>query len=199
MTRPTLYVFDFDGTLTHCDTFPLFAYRVVGRWHWWLTLLRFLPQLAGMKLHMVDNSRLKERVMTRLFGGRSEEEMAAHCRALAETSDTLWRPGAVQLLNRLSHEGQKVVVVSASLGCWVRPIVHRRYPQASVIATEHATDEKGQWTGTFRTPNCYGAEKVKRLKEAFPERDKYHVVAYGDSRGDRQLLAYADEAHYRTL
>jgi phosphoserine phosphatase len=32
---------------------------------------------------------------------------------------------------------------------------------------------------------------------ACPDRSSYRLVAYGDSRGDRELLAAADEAHYK--
>lgn len=51
----------------------------------------------------------------------------------------------------------------------------------------------------FSTPNCYGAEKVKRLLTKYPDRDFYRLVVYGDSRGDRELLSIADESHYRFL
>ena len=57
--------------------------------------------------------------------------------------------------------------------------------------------ENGMVTGRFLTPNCYGEEKVRRLLEVLPDRRLYHLTAYGDSRGDRALLAYADEAHFK--
>lgn len=40
--------------------------------------------------------------------------------------------------------------------------------------------------------NCYGAEKVHRLLEIFPQRDSYTLVAYGNSDGDIPLLEFAD-------
>jgi phosphoserine phosphatase len=40
-------------------------------------------------------------------------------------------------------------------------------------------------------------EKVNRLKELYPERETYHLMAYGDSRGDKELLDYADERNYK--
>ena len=40
-------------------------------------------------------------------------------------------------------------------------------------------------------------ERVRRMEEAFPGREGYRVVAFGDSRGDREMLAFADEAHYK--
>ena len=55
----------------------------------------------------------------------------------------------------------------------------------------------GKLTGRFLTRNCYGKEKVGRLLQLYPDRKSYRLIAYGDSRGDRELLAFADESHYR--
>lgn len=48
----------------------------------------------------------------------------------------------------------------------------------------------GILTGRFLSANCYGQEKVNRLLEKEPERDSYILYAYGDSRRDRELLAF---------
>lgn len=50
--------------------------------------------------------------------------------------------------------------------------------------------------GTFSSENCYGQEKVNRLLAQFPDRNGYILYAYGDSAGDKALLALAD---YPTL
>ena len=56
----------------------------------------------------------------------------------------------------------------------------------------------GKLTGRFLTPNCYGQEKVNRLKQVLNEpRQAYSIKAFGDSRGDKELLEYADQGHYK--
>ena len=56
----------------------------------------------------------------------------------------------------------------------------------------------GKITGRFLTPNCYGPEKVQRVQALLTEpRGHYHITAYGDSRGDKEMLQYADEGYYR--
>jgi phosphoserine phosphatase len=55
----------------------------------------------------------------------------------------------------------------------------------------------GRLTGRFLTKNCYGQEKVRRVTQVLPKRDNYILVAYGDSRGDKELLDYADVRHYK--
>jgi phosphoserine phosphatase len=54
-----------------------------------------------------------------------------------------------------------------------------------------ATKVKPDLSG-FISKNCYGQEKVNRLLEVEPDRKNYYLYAYGDSRGDREMLAFAD-------
>jgi phosphatidylglycerophosphatase C len=57
---------------------------------------------------------------------------------------------------------------------------------------------EGIATGNLDGPNCRGPEKVTRLHEWLGDRSTVNVVAYGDSAGDREMLADADEAHWVT-
>ena len=59
---------------------------------------------------------------------------------------------------------------------------------ATVIGTPPATDGNGRPTGRFATPNCRDAEKVRRLREVFPDLAEREVWAFGDSDGDIPLL-----------
>ena len=58
-------------------------------------------------------------------------------------------------------------------------------------------DAAGCLTGRFSTPNCYGPEKVRRIEAVWPHREQYDVSAFGDSRGDKEMLAYADQAYFK--
>ena len=62
----------------------------------------------------------------------------------------------------------------------------------TVVGTEMEV-KNGRMTGRFATPNCYGAEKVRRIEDVIPHREHYRVLAFGDSRGDKEMLEYADE------
>ena len=55
----------------------------------------------------------------------------------------------------------------------------------------------GKLTGKFATNNCYGAEKSHRIKELFDLELYDYIYAYGDSRGDKEMLALADESFYK--
>jgi phosphatidylglycerophosphatase C len=63
-----------------------------------------------------------------------------------------------------------------------------------------AVDDRGVLTGALDGPNCRGTEKVVRLHEWLGAhvggRTAVELIAYGDSSGDRELLADADIAHW---
>ena len=94
------------------------------------------------------------------------------------------------------EQGVRVLVVSASVDNWVAPF----FPGVDVQGTQAEVTD-GRLTGRFLTRNCYGQEKVNRLKQAVPElknnRQQYYIVAFGDSRGDKEMLEFADEQHYK--
>ena len=51
--------------------------------------------------------------------------------------------------------------------------------------------------GRFSTPNCKGGEKVRRLRRLYPDFASETLHVYGDSSGDKELLALADVPHYK--
>jgi len=52
--------------------------------------------------------------------------------------------------------------------------------------------------GAFLTPNCRGPEKVARLKAELGD-DVELKAAYGDTSGDREMLAMAEIQGYRVF
>ena len=96
----------------------------------------------------------------------------------------------------LSHieRGDDVWIVTASLKDWIAPWAERR--GVPVIGTELEV-KNGMLTGRLATPNCRGREKIVRIRQAVDLSGYSKVFAYGDSRGDREMLAMADEAVYR--
>lgn len=127
------------------------------------------------------------------------------CRRFAADNKHLMRPLALEKLHELFTRNCIVAIVSASIDNWVRPffdqLIVGSCSDFRVIGTKVEVDDDGLLTGRFLTNNCYGAEKVRRVLAEYPDlagnRSSYIVEAYGDSRGDRELLAFADNAFYR--
>jgi HAD superfamily phosphoserine phosphatase-like hydrolase len=90
------------------------------------------------------------------------------------------------------------VVISASIEHYVAPWAYAAGFD-DVIATCLALDGDGRVTGHYAGENCYGAEKERRLRALLGAREDFEIYAYGDSRGDRELLTLADHAWYRDM
>ncbi|MGB7414865.1 MAG: haloacid dehalogenase-like hydrolase, partial [Thermosynechococcaceae cyanobacterium] len=58
-------------------------------------------------------------------------------------------------------------------------------------------EHSGYLTGRIQGQNCYGPEKVKRLQGLLGNLEHFCIYAYGDSRGDQELLATATFPYYR--
>ncbi len=195
--KESIYVFDFDGTLTKHDSLLQFVSYVNGPWKLGMSLLLLLPKLLLMKLHLRDNGRTKEEFFAWHFRGKRLSDFNAFCETFARNYPGLLREAGMATLSKALKQGAQCLVVSASVDNWVKPF----FPDAVKVLGTQLEVKDGRLTGRFTTPNCYGPEKVRRLKEAYPDlesnRDKYYIIAYGDSRGDKEILEFADERHYK--
>jgi phosphatidylglycerophosphatase C len=189
-----LALFDFDGTLTDRDTMLAFCRHVVGwpRFLWGCVVLS--PMLTGFGLGLVANDVAKERMLRHFLGGRAREELATFAASFADRVDGWLRVGALERVRWHLHEGHDVRLVSASLDVWLAPWAARH--GLALICTEGAYRD-GLFTGGLATPNCHGPEKVRRVEGALRLADYERVYAYGDSSGDREMLAIAHEPSYR--
>lgn len=185
--------FDFDGTLSPRDNFLPFLRRFAGTG---ATARGF----AVAALRVAKNGRarwtrneLKAAVLHELVAGRDAADLDDTARAFA--TDVIaghLRAEAVERADWHRTQGHRLVIVSASLAAYVRPIAeHLRFD--AVLATELEVGDNGRLTGRIEGANVRGAEKVRRL-DAWLDGSPAFVWAYGDSAGDRDLWARADRA-----
>ena len=190
-----LAVFDFDGTITRKDSFRHFLQFAVRKPEYYLGLALLGPALAGYFLRLVPNDVAKQKVFAHFFGGMPAGTFRELAQEYASTRiATIVRPQAIDRIEWHRNRAHTVVVVSASLRSWLGPWCRAR--GVELVSTE-VEEENDMLTGRFRTPNCYGSEKVRRLKERFDFSAIDYVYAYGDSAGDRDILALADEKYFR--
>lgn len=187
-----IYAFDFDGTLTTRDTLLAFIRYAKGTRAFLWGFLRHAHLLVLMKLGLYPNWKAKQRVFSYFFKGMTLDVFDTLCRQFAAENRYLLRPEGIKTLQQAQSEGAGVLIVSASIDNWVQPF----FPGVTVVGTQIEVNND-RLTGRFVTANCYGEEKVRRILALYPDRSAYHLTAYGDSRGDKQLLAFADEAHYK--
>lgn len=196
---PDIAIFDLDYTLTKRGTWGRFVIKTVKYKPWlWLPLAlsagitqwrykqghfpRIRVKQAMMRWSMVDKSRAKL-------------ETLAHEFAQNEVENGL-RPGAIKALEKHRANGDTIIIVSAAVDIIVRPIAER-------LNIEHwlATDMKwvdGRLAAEFASKNCYGPEKVVRLKALFDQNPELkqnhtHITMYSDSYSDIEILRFSDK------
>ena len=195
MMKKNIAVFDFDGTLTTRDSFLAFIKWACGSVSYYTGVIRFAPMLFLMLLHLYPNWKAKQRVFSHFFKGWQYSWFKALGEEFGTELDMMRNEPTIQRLQEHVAKGDTVYVISASLPEWVQPWCERLGVHA-VLATEIEVDDQGRITGQFKTKNCFGAEKVNRFQEIEPDRDSYVLHAYGDSRGDKELIEFADVGTY---
>jgi len=194
-----LYCFDFDGTLTTNDTLLEFIKYAKG-FHGLLGgFILYSPLLVAMKLHMYPNGKVKQKIFSFYFKGMEIERFDELCRNFASDNRHLLRPKGIETVRKARKEGAEIMVVSASIDNWVSPFFEEEIEEGSLIVLGTKVEvSNNRLTGFFLTDNCYGQEKVNRIKKHLSEpRENYEIVAFGDSRGDKEMIAYADKGYYK--
>lgn len=207
--RVPVAAFDFDGTLTSEDTMMPFLPYAKG-WPRVImtavastpTALRNTPrsQAAGWTDWVRDG--LKVATVGRLFQGMTVAELEELAQAYAEKIRDLLRPEMLERVRWHRDEGHATVIVSASLAVYLRPIAEELAID-HVLGVELVADEQGVLTGGVDGGvNTRGPHKVTRLQSwldaRFGSGVEPELWAYGDSPGDRELLALADHPTWIT-
>ena len=192
--RPVVAAFDVDGTLTTRDCVVPFLQRMSGR-------ARLVSRIAARPLALTgaairrDRDRFKALAMRAAFTGRATAAVEALGATFAEHVHGSWlRPDTPRRLAWHQSEGHRIVLVSASLGAYLHPL-GALLGVDDVLCTEAVVGDDGRYTGAMVGANCRGPEKVRRLRAwmAAEGLDDATLWAYGDSAGDRELLASADQ------
>lgn len=187
------YFFDFDGTLTYRDTMFMFL-KFSGKARFYKKFFLFSPLFALLKLGLANPEEVKRKFIESILSGRTKASLEKDAEAFAEQSyPKIFRPTALDFIKNISAATDSYLV-SASLDIWLKPFAQRLNMQ--LISTE-ADFEKGVFTGRFKTPNCNGAQKPLRIAQAIRGRAYDKKIAFGDTVGDKEMLDWADEGHYR--
>ena len=193
--RETIVVFDFDGTITRKDTLLEFIKFSKGNLRFYFGLMLFSPLIIAMKLKIFPNWKIKQSLFSYFYKDVSIEEFNKWGKKFSFEIDKIVRPKAIETLKFHKKNGDKVVIISASIENWIT-FWAKKTGVDTVLATKIEINEESVLTGKFLTKNCYGQEKVNRLLAEFPNRSEYKLIAYGDSRGDKELIDFADEGYY---
>jgi phosphatidylglycerophosphatase C len=193
--------FDFDGTLTRGGSVWPFLVAVGGRRRVVAAAVLLSGRLAlaaAFGGRFADDA--KEALFRRTLGGLGAGELAGPAAVFGRSHYS--RHARADVRARLEWhraEGHRIVIVSASLDCYLAPVAEDL--GVGLVATRLAVGPDGRLTGSYDGGNCRGPEKLARVRRWMAETAADTtgpgaitdvLWAYGNSEGDRQLLKAAD-------
>lgn len=202
-SRVPVAAFDFDGTLTFCDSLLPFLRYTVGRRRFWAKspyLFWYLFwYLLLYRLGRMDRTEAKEAIIRRYLGGRGAKEIQAAALGFAKAVlPTLVNRAALERLRWHQQANHRLLIVSASLEAYLQPWADA-IPGVEAVLGTRLHIEDGRVTGRLDGLNCVGPEKLCRVVEHVGDLEGCYLFAYGDSSGDLDLLRAAQEPAYRSF
>lgn len=199
MPRRVVAAFDLDGTLTRRDTLKPFLVRAFGLRRVAWTFLRLSPLALRVAIGRAGVDDFKVRAIARLFVDEDPERLRSAGRGHAQRVLRQLRPAALERIEWHRAQGHVLVLASASVDLYVEPL-------ARALGFEHVACTRPalvagtsglRYDGTLEGEDCTGAAKVRCIEALLGSLSAVELHAYGDSAGDRELLAVAQHPHWR--
>lgn len=183
MKKPVMILADFDDTLIKTDSFA----GMMKKEKWYLNpaILKAGVFLAFAKVLKKNEIPARNR-MKYLLLQKYMELPVEKKNTYAEWFRSQINHEVIQEINQCPHD--LLVIISASEAGLIRNVLSDVLACDMIIANELGSDSV-----SFRT--CYGEEKVRRLKDCFPEPEKYDIIVWTDSESDRPIMNLAREVH----
>ncbi|MDJ0919933.1 MAG: HAD-IB family hydrolase [Henriciella sp.] len=191
---PGTAFFDMDRTLTRSGTWSRYLFSVnKKRPFFYLRLPLLAAHAVAYKLGLVSRQSVKEQgLKTLTWAGRADLERAAERFADREIRSGLRRQ-ALAVLERHRAAGDTLVMATAAAELVARPIGDQLGMDV-VICTELEWSKDNRLTGKLAGANCYGREKLDRIRTANAEHDfAGPTVGYSDHLSDLPFLEWVDK------
>ena len=195
-TKHVVAIFDLDGTITKNDSYVAFLIGYLKKNPARVVRSALLP--FALFLYLVgqrDNRWLKETFLRTIAGGASRGEIA-QCVDIfvSRLIGNNLRPGAIEAIQYHRKRGHVLVLATASMDFYAEKI-GSRLGFDQVISTLAAWDSHNRLTGGLCGNNCYGANKLERIKRVLgPELCEWRKIVYSDHHSDLPVMEWADKA-----
>lgn len=191
----SLSVFDFDGTLTRRDSFVPFLRFAFGKRVFARHLVRLVFPALKCVGRRVTRDELKEVLIHTFLTGIEARWVEQKANEFCEKYWTrLMRPSGLIAVAAQVNSGATVTICSASPAMVLKPFADKL--GIRLIGTNLDVKD-GMLTGRISGHNCRCAQKVARLEAEYGPLSSYHLRAWGDTRGDYEMLAAAQELYWR--
>lgn len=188
-----LYCFDFDGSLTYKDTMFLYL-KFYDATNFRLQFLKHVPLFILLKLKLASAEKVKRSFISSILKGQSRSKIEKKSQEFFDHYyPEIFRENALEFIKNIDRQNTDCFIVSASLDIWVKPFAEHFNMNLLCTRAEFKNDI---FTGKFVGKNCNKAEKAVRIKEAIAGKKYDKTIAFGDSSGDKEMLAWANESQY---
>ena len=169
----------------------------VGSPRFYSGFLGLWPHVLSYYVGRIHAGELKQRFLNYYLANFDEQALERLGQDFCEQHlPTLIRADAIKRLKNHHEQCHTVFVVTASLGLWVKPWCDAN--GVELISTPYSINDQ-QSPRIQLGNNCKGAEKVSRIKAAVNIEHYEALYAYGDTRGDREMLCLADHAYFKVF
>ena len=158
-------------------------------------LFRMIPATLSYLLGQISRNDLKEKLITVYLTGAKVAWVEERAEAFCDVSwQRLMRPLGLTSVAHQREQQALVTICSASPELVLKPFAKKL--GIGLIGTQLEA-VNGVLTGEISGTNCRCEQKVIRLEAQYGPLDQYTLRAWGDTRGDEQMLGAAQEPHWR--
>ena len=184
-------IFDLDRTLTVRGCFTPFAlYAAKKHPSCFISLPSILLAASANSLGFYQRDDLKLLIWRKVLGGLPR----ARIEALGTEFGKTWAKNELRqetraVLKRHKEAGDRLVLATAAMDIVAQPF-GRSLGFDDIISTRTAWTADGRVSGAFDGLNCYGEEKLRRVKKALRDIYPASATAYSDHITDLPLLLW---------
>jgi len=192
----TLVLFDFDGTITKKDTFPLFFKHTFGAGYFYLGFSLFIPFFILFKLKLYNAERFKIKMISFYLKGKSKEWIENKGKEFIEYAYTsgIIKTEFINRINEFKIKQFDVAVVSASPDAWIEQFCEEI--GIICICTQLAYNNN-IFNGKLNGNNCNSEEKRNRVIKHFNLSSYSNIIVFGDSiEGDGAMMELGTEKNW---
>ena len=187
-------LFDFDGTITNCDTFTPFVKAVIPRKRMRVGKILLTPLIIGHRYGLLSSSYIRQKIVQVGFKNLPVSDTAELGRKHADAFiPNVLRPEAIERFNWHKTRGDRIVIVSASLTVYLGPWCEKMGFELCGVNLE---EREGLLTGHYLDGDCTGRKKVERIRALIKLDEFEHIYAYGDTAEDIEMLDLADSKFF---
>jgi HAD superfamily hydrolase (TIGR01490 family) len=188
-----LALFDFDGTITTHDTFTAFIKYATPTLRLKLGMIYLAPKILVYKIGLRKGTKMRQDIVSFAFKGLSKKYLDGKAKSFYESfMNNVLRPNAMEKLKWHQKNGDRVILVSASLDIYLNYWCDSQ--NIELICSELAYRD-GICIGKYISDDCTGEFKASKVKQRVQLDDYKEIYAYGDTSEDRELLELADHKY----